>query len=126
MSDEQLQSAVAEVIDGGITPDEAVVLATSPEVLDTLTQEQAVEVFDSLEITELSEEQALLLVNAVQNAPEEVREAFEESIDVFSGATDTYVPIGSSVPVSTRRAVIAVTGLLAIASVSTTSVSSKR
>jgi hypothetical protein len=126
LSTEELQTAIAEIVDGGVTPDEAVALATSPEALNAMTEETAVEVFEALDIEELTDAEALLLVAVVQDAPVEVRQAFEKSIDVFAGATDTYVPIGSTVPVSTRRAVIAVTGLLAVSAASTTSGSRRR
>jgi hypothetical protein len=42
-----------------------------------------------------------------------VREAFEETINIFDGAVDSYVPIGSTVPISTRRLVIAASAMLA-------------
>jgi hypothetical protein len=108
-------------VEDGITPDDALALATSVEVLNAVTQETATEIFESLDVTELSDAQAEQLVEAVQGAPTEVREAFENEVDLFNGKTDTYVPIGSSIPVGTRRAVIAVSGLLAVASVPTPS-----
>ena len=92
-------------------------MAPSPTVPDpaqqvlevqNLTTQQAVEVFQNLEPQELNEEQITAIVEAVQNAPEEVREAFEEEVDVFGAGFDDYVPLGSEVPVSTRRTLIAV------------------
>lgn len=112
---------MAQSVEDGITPDDALALATSVEVLNAVTQETATEIFESLDVTELSDAQAEQLVEAVQGAPTEVREAFENEVDLFNGKTDTYVPIGSSIPVGTRRAVIAVSGLLAVASVPTPS-----
>ena len=76
--------------------------------MQNLTAQQAVEVFQNLESEELNEEQITAIVEAVQNAPEEVREAFEEEVDVFGAGFDDYVPLGSGVPVSTRRTLIAV------------------
>jgi hypothetical protein len=62
-----------------------------------------------LELEALTETQLEELVVAVQSAPDEVRESFEEEIDIFgSGAVDSYVPLGSTVPVGTRRALIAI------------------
>jgi hypothetical protein len=66
-------------------------------------------------LDDLSDTQLEQLVEAVQDAPTEVREAFEEEIDIFSGATDTYVPIGSTVPVKTRRALIAIGMVMSVA-----------
>ena len=92
-----------------VSPEQATELATDPEVLAEVTAEEATEIFEALVVEDLSEEQLVALVSAVQDAPDAVREAFEASVNVFSGAVDTYVPIGSTVPVSTRRTLIALT-----------------
>jgi hypothetical protein len=96
------------VIPPTITAAEATVVATNPEALATITAKEATQVFQALELDTLTEDQLVELVAAVQDAPTEVRAAFEEEIDIFSGSTDTYVPIGSTVPVKTRRALIAI------------------
>jgi hypothetical protein len=80
--------------------------------LEVLDNEQAQAVFAALQIDELNETELEVLVAAVQDAPQEVREAFEQQVNVFSGAVDSYVPLGSNVPVSTRRVVIAVSAAL--------------
>jgi membrane-bound lytic murein transglycosylase B len=98
-----------------ITAEEATAVATNPEVLATITAEEATEVFDAIVLDDLTDTQLEQLVAAVQDAPTEVRASFEEEIDIFSGATDTYVPIGSTVPVKTRRALIAITTVFSIA-----------
>jgi len=92
-----------------VSPEVAVALATNPAALATITAEEATQVFEALVVDDLSEEQLVALVSAVQDAPTAVRESFEKSVNVFGGAVDTYVPIGSTVPVSTRRALIAIT-----------------
>lgn len=94
-------------------------MATSPEVLATITAEEATQVFEALNVEDLSDAQIEQLVAAVQDAPQEVREAFEESVDIFGGAVDTYVPVGSNIPVSQRRALIAIAGVAAAAAVAT-------
>lgn len=99
--------------DGDVNAEEATVLATDAEVLQTVTADQAQEIFDALELDTLSATQLDALVEAVQEAPTEVREAFEEAINIFDGAVDSYVPIGSTVPISTRRLVIAAGAMLA-------------
>jgi hypothetical protein len=91
-----------------ITAAEATAVATNPEVLATITKTEATQVFQALVLDDLSNTQLEELVAAVQDAPPEVRAAFEKEIDIFSGAVDTYVPIGSTVPVKTRRALIAI------------------
>ena len=92
-----------------ITAVQALATATDPEAVASLTAEEAAEVFDTLEVDTLSDTQLEALVGAVQDAPLEVRESFEEEINIFSGAVDTYVPIGSAIPVSQRRVLIVVT-----------------
>jgi hypothetical protein len=92
-----------------ITAAEATAVATNPEALATITAEEATEVFDAIVLDDLTDTQLEQLVEAVQDAPTEVRESFEEEIDIFgSGAVENYVPIGSTVPVKTRRALIAI------------------
>ena len=61
-----------------------------------------------LDVSQLDDTQKDELVAAVQDAPTEVREAFEEQINIFGAGFDDYVPTGSSVPVSTRRSLIAI------------------
>ena len=68
--------------------------------------------FAAIDEATLTPEIGALLVAAVQDAPLEVREAFEAKINVYGGATDNYIPVGSTVPVSTRRVIIITTGLL--------------
>jgi len=119
--------ATATTVDEGSTPStstvtaaEAAEIATDPAKVSALSAEQAQEVFDAIELDELTDEQVTELVAAVQDAPAEVREAFEEEVDIFSGgALDTYVPLGSTVPVSTRRALIVITTVTAVAAVAT-------
>ena len=65
-----------------------------------------------MNIEELTVEQADAIVEAVQAAPLAVRTVFEEKVNIFGGASDKYIPIGSTVPVSTRRVVIITTALL--------------
>lgn len=71
--------------------------------------------FAALEVEELDEQQVAALVAAVQNAPTEVREAFEDKVDIFKNALNDYVPTGSKVPVGERRALIAIGAAIAAA-----------
>ena len=99
-------TTVPVVIPPEPTPEEATELATDPEVLAEVTAEEATQIFEALVVDDLSEEQLTALVAAVQDAPTAVRESFEAEVNVFGGGVDTYVPIGSTVPVKTRRALI--------------------
>ena len=95
-----------------VEPEIAVAYATDPEVLATVTEDEATEIFDAIIVEELTPEQATEIVAAVQDAPPEVRESFEEEINVFDGTFDTYVPLGSNVSVAARRTVTAATAAI--------------
>jgi hypothetical protein len=100
-----------------ITVEEAVAVAQDAEFVESLSSEQAVAVFDAVVVSDLSEEQIDAIVEAVQDAPTEVREAFEQEINIFAEGFDDYVPLGSNVPVGTRKTLIAVAaGTAAVAS----------
>lgn len=105
------------VIGESLTPEEAIAIVTSAEVLKELTTEEAVEVFDSLEVSELSDEQATALVEAVQDAPEEVRAAFEDEVNIFDNKFNSYVPLGSNINVGQRKVLVAASGVLFMAPV---------
>lgn len=104
-----------------IPAEEAVALATSPEVLAEVTPQQAVTIFESLDVANLDDTEKEAIIEAVQSAPLEVRQAFEETINIFSDDFGDYVPLGSTVPVDTRRTLIAVA-----AGATTVAVSSRR
>lgn len=97
-----------------ITPEQATEVALNPEVLATITEEEATQVFEALSVDDLSDTQLEQLVESVQAAPTEVRKAFEKTINIFGGGLDTYVPTGSTVPVSTRRTLVTI-GAIAMA-----------
>jgi hypothetical protein len=121
LSDEQVVQAVTAILDAGIDEQIATQLATSSEVLSAVTGEQASEIFAEVSVSALTPEQAEAVVEAVQSAPTEVREAFEEQINVFGGKFDNYVPVGSKISVSERRTVVAVTVVSSVIAISATS-----
>jgi hypothetical protein len=112
VSEEQVADAVDSIIDNGVTEDQATELATSEKVLESIDGDQATEIFAAVDISAVTAEEAAQIVDAVQSAPTEVRNSFEEEINVFEGAVDTYVPLGSSVPVSTRRVIIGMSAVV--------------
>ena len=97
------------------TPAQAAQLATNPQVLAVASAEQAEAIFEALNVSELDNTQIAALIEAVQDAPAEVREAFEDTIDIFGEGLDDYVPLGSNIPVGTRRTLIAVTAGVTLA-----------
>ncbi len=111
----EVQAAVENIIEEGVSSEEATALATNPEVLQSVTSEQAAEIFDAVEVSDLSDAQADQLVEAVQGATEEVRAEFEQQINVFGGKFNGYVPIGSVIDVGQRKVLIAATGVLFVA-----------
>ena len=118
VTEEQVSSAVDSIIENGITEDQATELATSEKVLESISADVAAEIFNEIPVDELSDEQGQQIVDAVQNAPTEIKEAFEEEINIFDGAFDTYVPTGSSVSVGERRTIVAVTVVSSVIAIS--------
>lgn len=112
---EELQTLVNQ----GLNDEQATELATNPEVLEVATAEVAEEIFAAIDEEALTPESGLAIVEALATASEEVREAFEKEIDIFAGNTDTYVPVGSSIPVSQRRSIIAISAVMAMAPIPT-------
>ena len=119
--DDSLDTTIAEEVDTILeevsTLEEAVEAIINPTVLATITEEQAEELFESLDVEELTEVQVEAIVEALADAPAEVRQAFEAKIDVFAGTFDNYVPEGSNIPVSQRRSIVAIGAVIATATV---------
>lgn len=111
-------AAIAEAVDELLSADEeisievATELATSAAVLASVTSEQAAEIFAAVDPDALTDDQAAAIVAAVQDAPTEVKEAFEAEINVYGGQFDSYVPTGSNISVGERRTIIAVNALV--------------
>ena len=106
---DQALEAITTIVDNGITAEQAVTVAESAGALQFVTGEIATEIFDTIVIDDLTDEQTVKIVSAVQDATTEVREAFEAELNIFDGGGfDFYIPTDSTVPVSTRRAIVAV------------------
>lgn len=110
----QIVAVVDQLLAYDLTSEQATELVTSPAVLAAVDESQAQELFAQVDISEVDATTLEILVAVVQDAPTEVRAAFEEEIDIFSGYTDTYIPLGSSVTVSVRRSLIAVSATLSV------------
>jgi hypothetical protein len=110
ITSEQVGQVVTLVIEqeGGIESGQATELATSSKVLESIDGEQASAVFSAIVVAEVSEEAGAAISEALTEAPTDVKESFEEEINVFAGVFDTYTALGSSIDVGTRRSVIAV------------------
>ena len=106
-STEAIEAIVDSVLTKDLDTSQATLLITSPAVLENITTAQAEQLFNEIAPTELSPDEAEAVVEAVQSAPSSVRKAFESVLNIFQGFADTYVPLNSTVPVKTRRALIA-------------------
>jgi hypothetical protein len=105
-------SIMSDKITESMSNEEALALATDASAVAELTVDQAAELFASIDESSVTPEQAAAIVEAVQDAPPSIREQFEEKVNIFAGVYDGYIPLGSLVPVGTRRILIITTGLL--------------
>jgi hypothetical protein len=115
-TEEQIVALVDELITKDLDTNQAAAFVSSPEVLAAITSDQAEALFSEITTDELSVEQAEQVVAAVQDAPPSVRQAFESVLNIFSGFADNYVPFDSRIPVSERRALVALGAVLLAAS----------
>jgi len=112
VSSEQVAEVVTAVLALGVSSEQATELASSAKVLESVSSEQAAEVFAAVSVDELTTEDGRTIVKAIQNAPTEVKEAFEEEVNVFDGVFDNYIAVDSIVDVKTRRTIVAAGGLI--------------
>ena len=119
LSPEQVEQVVESLLAEEPTEEQATALASSPEVLAVVTTEQAQQIFEALDITELDNTQVAELIAAIESAPTEIREEFEDTIDIFGEGLDDYTPTGSNIPVGERRTLIAATVGLTLAAAGT-------
>ena len=112
VSQEEVANIIDKILDSELSSDQASELATSEKVLESITPEQAGEIFAEITVSDLSTDQEDALVEALTNAPNDIKEEFETEIDIFGEGLDDYVPTGSEIDVKARRALIAVTTVL--------------
>jgi len=111
---EEVKAIVTELLAFALTTDQAVSVASEPAILEVLTNAEAEQVFEQVAVEELSTEQAVELVAAVQEAPSSVRKAFEAVLNLFQGFADDYVMTNQTVPIKTRRALIALSAVFLV------------
>ena len=113
ITNDQVSQVVDLIVnqDGGVSADQATELATSPKVLESIDGSQATEVFDVIVVSEVTAEDGLAISQALVDAPTEVKEAFEEELNIFEGVFDIYVPTDSGINVGVRRTFVAVTAI---------------
>ena len=108
----QIVAAIEQVLASDITTDQAVSIASSPEVLAAVTEQQAEAIFEQIVVEELSAEVAEELVQVLNEAPTKVKKAFQETINVFAGVFDSFQMVGQTIPVGERRTLVAVSNTL--------------
>ena len=119
LSPEQVEQVVETLLAEEPSEEQATALASSPEVLAIVSTEQAQQIFEALDVAELSDAQTEELIAAIESAPTEIREEFEDTIDIFGEGLDDYTPTGSNIPVGERRTLIAVTAGITLAAAGT-------
>ena len=115
-TEEQIVALVDDLITKDLDTSQAAAFVSSPAVLAAITGDQAEALFGEISTGELSVVEAEQVVAAVQDAPPSVRQAFESVLNIFSGFADNYVPFDSRIPVSERRALVALGAVLLAAS----------
>jgi hypothetical protein len=112
---EQITEIVTTILNSELSTEQATQLVASVEILSAVTPDQAQQLFEEVEETQLSESMAAVIAEALNDpsVPTEVKEAFEEEINIFGNeGFDTYVPVDSAVSVAVRRTIIAGTTIL--------------
>lgn len=89
-----------------------IITSTTEPNVAVLTAAEAEQYFEELDISSLSAEDIAALVQEVQQAPIEVRNAFEKAVNVFGGELDDYVPVGSNISVGARRVIVVSTAFM--------------
>jgi hypothetical protein len=108
----QVVAAIEQILTTALSSDQAVSIASSPEVLAAITQDQAEQIFEELVVEEITVEQADELVAVLNEAPTKVKKAFQDTINVFAGVFDSFQMVGQTIPVGQRRTLVAVSNTL--------------
>lgn len=82
---------------------------------EELSVEEAQAIVESIDFGQLTDEETEQIVAALNEAPNSVKQTFENKVNVYSGQFDSYVPSGSVVSVGQRRVVVAVSAATMIA-----------
>jgi len=111
-SAEALENIVDAISEETIDPDTAIAVIENGN-FEELPIETVSEIFAAIEPDQFTEEQKTELATALTDAPTEVKESFEEEIDIYGDGFDDYTPTGSAIDVGTRKTVLAAAAALA-------------
>lgn len=111
--DQTVPATVDDLLDGDATPEQVVdaIENLTADDLEGLTDDEIVTLVDVIASTDLTDEQAEQIAQALSDAPDDVKHELEAAVNVYSGQFDSYVPAGSTVTVAERRTVVAVTAV---------------
>ena len=105
----QIASIVEKITETiSISNDQATAFATSSQVLENISGNQADQIFSAIDSGEITDAQGEAIVETVQVASKTVRRSFEGELNIFEGQFDNYVPLNSKINVEDRRTVVAV------------------
>lgn len=89
--------------------------AINPSVVESLSTTEAEVLFAGLDEESVTEDQAALIIQALDEAPDEVKQAFEENVNVFSGLWSSYKMVGQTISVAERVTLVAVANTMGAA-----------
>jgi len=111
-STDALANVIDAISDETINADIAIAVIENGN-FEELPLEQVAAVFAAIEPDQFTEEQKTELATALTDAPTEIKELFEEEVDIYGDGFDDYVPTGSSIDVGTRKSILAATAAIA-------------
>jgi hypothetical protein len=115
-----LENVIDAISEETIDPDTAIAVIENGN-FEELPIEQIAEVFAAIEPDQFTEEQKTELAAALTDAPAEIKESFEEEVDIYGDGFDDYIPTGSSIDVGTRKSILAATAAVAAIAVGSAS-----
>jgi len=89
--------------------------AINPSVVESLSTTEAEILFAGLDEESVTEDQAALIIQALDEAPDEVKKAFEQNVNVFSGLWSSYKMVGQTISVAERVTLVAVANTMGAA-----------
>ena len=111
---EQIEQAIDAFLQQPLSQDDVLTLITDTTVLAQATPEQLETVFTALDTQQIDETTKAEISTVMQTAPEAARRGFESEVDLYRSGFNSYVPVGSHIPIETRRALVASTAVTSI------------
>ena len=111
---QQVVAVVEAVLASTISQEQAIQLVVTETVLEAVTETQAEQIFEEVTPELLTDQQAEQIIDAVEKAPDKVKKAFEKVLDIFGSQFESYRALGSNIPVSQRRSLVAIGSLFSM------------